>query len=117
MLSQSASSDGRLGMMMAHIIYPTTPSPKLQSAIITQMIRTRVGSMFRYSPNPAHTPQIILFCDLYNLFVISISFLFRTSSQYYGDVAHSAVNRKMIHLLAVAVECSDAALGRAVEPY
>ena len=57
----------------------------------TNSNRIMVGSIFKYSPIPPHTPQSTLFVlDLYNLFG-SICFsplLFKI----YGDIANSAIN-------------------------
>ena len=65
------------GMTIEQIMYARTPEPPMQ-ANSTQITRTSVGSILKYSAIPPHTPQIFLLLhDLQSFFsfIIKIPFL------------------------------------------
>ncbi len=71
------------GMMIAAIMYASTPKPPAKPNS-TQANLIIVGSTLMYSAIPAHTPQIILLFDLYNLFcsIIEPPFHYLPSTYY-----------------------------------
>lgn len=60
---------GSSGIINAEIMYSMIPKPHTRE-IATHISLTTTGSMFKYSPNPPHTPaKTRFFLDLYSLLI------------------------------------------------